>query len=143
VDAEYGRWINDYNISCRMETCGFPNSYSSVARDNPIHVESDLGRARHPTDTRYAYNSDASYMRLRELGARYSIPRSLLFGADRASLSASARNLWYLWRAQETMADGITRIPSPEASDPNSVTGFALFQWPPLTSFELALRVSF
>ncbi|MEX2581631.1 MAG: SusC/RagA family TonB-linked outer membrane protein [Gemmatimonadota bacterium] len=143
LDAEHGRWINDFNVTCRMEYCGFPNSYSSLARDNPIHVESDLQYRRHPTDSRYAFDSDASYVRLRELGARYTIPQSLLFGADRAAISASARNLWYLWRKQTTMADGVTKIPSPEASDPTSTTGFALFQWPPLTSFEMSLRVSF
>jgi TonB-linked SusC/RagA family outer membrane protein len=143
VDAEHGRWINEYDVSCRMETCGFPNSYSSIARVNPIHVESDLYRGRHPGDSRYAYDSDASYVRLRELGVRYNLPSSIRRGADNAALSISARNLWYLWRKQTFMADGVTRIPSPEASDPTSTSGFALFQWPPLTSIEASLRISF
>ncbi len=64
-----------------------------------------------------------------------------LAGAERASLSVSARNLWYLWRKTEDVS-GVP-IPSPEIANPQSEGAFSLFQWPPLTTFEATLRVSF
>ncbi|MGD2047841.1 MAG: hypothetical protein PVH96_16640, partial [Gemmatimonadota bacterium] len=96
-----------------------------------------------PTDRRGAFTYDASYIRLRELGVRYQIPTSLLDFArvDRASLSVSARNLWYLWKKQEDVS-GVP-IPSPEVANPSSEGSFSLFQWPPLSTIEASLRVSF
>lgn len=143
VDAEHGRWLNDFNISCRHDFCGFPNSRASMLRDDPKFVESSLLVFRHPADSRLWADYDASYIRLRELGLRYQLPESLIgrTGADRASLSLSARNLWYLWRKTEDVS-GVP-IPSPEIANPQSEGAFSLFQWPPLTTFEATLRVSF
>lgn len=143
VDAEHGRWINDYNLTCRTTACGFPNTKPSLTLDDPIYVASVLNANQHPADARYRADSDASYIRLREIGLRYALPEAVRFGADRASVTASFRNLWYLWRAQEYLLDGVTRIPTPETSDPTSTTGFSLFQWPALTSFDVGLRFSF
>ncbi len=143
IDAEHGRWMNDYNISCRHVTCGFPNSYNAMVWSaDPVYTQSVIVPG-FPTDTRQQFSHDASYVRLRELGARYTLPQALVsrVGADRAFLSLSARNLWYLWVKQDTL--GGVRVPSPEMGDPQSTTGFALFQWPPLTSFEASLRFSF
>ncbi|MQA90808.1 MAG: TonB-dependent receptor plug domain-containing protein [Gemmatimonas sp.] len=143
VDAEHGRWINDYNTTCRTTACGFPNTRESLTLDDPIYVESVLRAGDHPNDDRYRSDSDASYIRLRELGARYTLPSRFNLGVDRATLTVAARNLWYLWTKQETLLDGYTKIPTPETSDPTSDDGFSLFQWPALTSFELGLRVAF
>jgi TonB-dependent starch-binding outer membrane protein SusC len=143
VNAEHGRWMNDYNISCRHPTCGFPNSYNSMVwTADPLYTQSVIIPG-FPTDTRHSFEHDASFVRLRELGARYTLPQSLVgrVGADRANLSFAARNLWYLWKKQDEL--GGVRIPSPEMGDPQSATGFALFQWPPLTTFEASLRFSF
>ena len=143
VDAEHGRWLNDFNISCRHDYCGFPNSRASMLRDDPVFVESSLLVFRHPADSRRWADYDASYVRLREIGARYQLPSSVtgLAGAERASLSVSARNLWYLWRKTDDVS-GVP-IPSPEIANPQSEGAFSLFQWPPLTTFEATLRVSF
>jgi TonB-dependent SusC/RagA subfamily outer membrane receptor len=143
IDSEHGRWMNDYNISCRHPTCGFPNAYNSMVWNaDPLYMQSVIVPG-FPTDTRHSFDHDASYVRLRELGTRYTIPQSMVgrVGADRAFISASARNLWYLWKGQHEL--GGVPIPSPEMGDPQSQSGFALFQWPPLTSFEVSLRVSF
>ncbi len=144
VDGEHGRWLNDFNISCRHDYCGFPNSRAAMLRDDPLFVQSSTLWNRFPTDSRYAFDYDASYIRLRELGARYQLPESLTarVRADRASISVAARNLWYLWRKTEDVS-GVP-IPSPEIANPQGEnTGFSLFQWPPLTTIEATLRVSF
>jgi TonB-linked SusC/RagA family outer membrane protein len=143
VDAETGRWLNDFDISCRHDYCGFANSRAAMVRDDPLFVTSSVYWYAFPTDRRISFSYDASYVRLRELGVRYAIPSSLLdyIKADRASLVVSARNLWYLWKKQEEVS-GVP-IPSPEIGNPSSEGSFSLFQWPPLTSFEAALRVSF
>ena len=46
---------------------------------------------------------DASFWKLREVGARYNLPESVIGGlpVERASLAVSARNLWTMWVAQE------------------------------------------
>ena len=143
VDAEHGRWLNDFNISCRHDFCGFPNSRASMLRDDPIFVESSLLVFRFPQDARQWADYDASYIRLREIGLRYQLPEALIgvAGADRASFSLAARNLWYLWRKTGRVS-GVP-IPSPEIANPTSEGAFSLFQWPPLTTFEATLRVSF
>lgn len=143
VDAEHGRWLNDFDISCRHDYCGFPNSRASMVRDDPLFVASSVYWYAFPTDRRISFSYDASYVRLRELGLRYTIPESLVsrIRADRASLSVSARNLWYLWKGQEEVS-GVP-IPSPEIANPSSEGSFSLFQWPPLSSFEASLRISF
>ena len=154
VDAEHGRWMWDYNISCRHTLC-VANTRDAVTLDDPIYVASSLQSDTHPADDRYAQKSDASYIKLRELGARYQLPQSLVdrVGVDRASFSVAARDLWYLWTKQQEVPPRDIRqegfqdrpganIPSPELADPN-ISGFALFQWPPLTTVEATLRVSF
>lgn len=155
VDAEHGRWMNDYNISCRHTLC-VSNTRDAVTLDDPIYVASALQSDTHPGDDRYAFDHEASYIKLRELGARYQLPQSLVdrVGVDRASFSVAARDLWYLWVEQEELPPRDIRpeafsdrpganIPSPELSDPNIEQSFALFQWPPLTTLEATLRVSF
>jgi TonB-dependent starch-binding outer membrane protein SusC len=144
VDAEHGRWLNDFNLSCRHDYCGFPNSEKAMLRDDPLFVQSSTLWAVFPTDRRHAFAHDASYIRLREIGARYSLPEALIAraGADRASLSVSARNLWYLWRHTKEL--GGVPIPSPEIGNPQGEgSGFSLFQWPPISTFEASLRVTF
>ena len=143
VDAEHGRWLNDFNISCRHDYCGFANSYAAKTREDPIFVQSSTFWFAFPSDSRMWADYDASYIRLREVGLRYQIPQSLLdvTRVDRASFSISARNLGYLWRKQEDVS-GVP-IPSPEIANPQSEDAFSLFQWPPLTSIEASLRVSF
>jgi TonB-linked SusC/RagA family outer membrane protein len=143
VDAEQGRWLNPFDVTCRHDYCGFPNSRAALLRDDPLFVQSSTLWAVFPTDRRYAFDIDASYIRLREIGARYSLPEAMVarVGADRASLSFAARNLWYLWRKQKEL--GGVPIPSPEIANAESEGAFSLFQWPPLSTVEATLRVTF
>jgi TonB-linked SusC/RagA family outer membrane protein len=143
VDAEHNRILNDFDLSCRHNYCGFPNSYGSMTRQDPLFVQSVVRWFAYPSQDTYQYDSDASYIRLREVGLRYQLPQQLLehVRADRASFSLSARNLWYLWEKSDNQ--GGVPIPSHEITNPSSEGTFSLFQWPPLTTFEASLRVSF
>ena len=98
---------------------------------------------RHPADSRRWQHYDASYIRLREMGLRYQLPESLVgaTGADRVSFSLAARNLWYVWKGQGRVSG--VKVPSPEVAKPGSEGAFSLIQWPPHTSFQATLRVSF
>ena len=73
----------------------------------------------------------------------YELPEELIarVGADQASISVAARNLWYLWRKTKDVS-GVP-IPSPEIANPESEGAFSLFQWPPLSTVEATLRVTF
>jgi hypothetical protein len=143
VDAEHGRWLNPFDVTCRHDYCGFPNSRESMEGDDPLFVASSRYWAVYPTDRRYAFDIDASYIRLREVGARYQLPEAMIarVGAERASFSVAARNLWYLWRKQDEL--GGAKVPSPEIVNPTGEGAFSLFQWPPLSTFEATLRVTF
>ena len=98
---------------------------------------------------------DASFWKLREVGARYNLPESLVgrIGADRASLSVSGRGLWTIWVAQDWLcrppspADGPQPCVGERVTDPemrNSTQGGANFYMtPPISSFSATLRVTF
>jgi hypothetical protein len=89
---------------------------------------------------------DADFWKLREVGLQYEMPESLVAraGATRASFTVAVRDLWTLWRAQETMGRPVTEgfantprrhIPDSEYQD--------LYRLPPLSSVQATLRVSF
>jgi hypothetical protein len=143
IDAEHGRWLNPFDLTCRHDYCGFANSEATMRGDDPLFVASSRFWAVFPTDRRYAFDIDASYIRLREVGMRYSLPESWIApaGASRASFSVAARNLWYLWRKQPDLS-GVP-VPSPEINNPGNEGAFSLFQWPPLSTVEATLRVTF
>jgi TonB-linked SusC/RagA family outer membrane protein len=100
---------------------------------------------------------EGGFLRLREVGASYSLPPSLVsgIGATRASLTAAARNLVMLWtKAQgwDTWRDG--RIAPPggfggrwswdaELRSSGNVQVEQQTVMPPFASFSLTMRVSF
>jgi hypothetical protein len=93
---------------------------------------------------------EGDFWKLRELGLRYAVPESLaqMIGAERASLSVSAREVAILWQKQETLGidrGGNTGNPRPHALDPeigrNSGQGHRTT--PPTTHLHLTLNVTF
>ena len=87
---------------------------------------------------------DADFWKLRELGLQYEVPESLVArtGASRASFTVAVRDLWTLWRKQDTIADPDgdgpllgRHIPDSEYQD--------LYRLPPLANVSATLRVSF
>ena len=145
VDAEQGRILNDFDITCRDDYCGFPNSYNSLTQSDPVFVASSKYWYLYPADARQYGDYNAGYVRLREIGLRYTLPESMSsrIGAGSMSLAFSAHNLWYLWRKQKDVA-GVP-IPSPEIANPSGggEGSFSLFQWPPISTIQATLRVTF
>jgi hypothetical protein len=85
---------------------------------------------------------DASYWKLREVGARFTIPQSFAarIGADRASLSISAREVETLWTADQDVAGLVIADPETNRPTPGQANYRAM---PPSSSINVNLRVSF
>ncbi|MBI4520123.1 MAG: hypothetical protein HY701_04760, partial [Gemmatimonadetes bacterium] len=120
----------------------YNNSAVSRAQDDAIWVAS---KAMNGTGTQWVtnlYNGD--FWKLRELGARYTLPQALVqrIGGERASLSFSARNLWTIWVAQkEIYGEPIT---DPEFGNPANFSGAGNFRGqPPTVNMNVTLRVTF
>jgi hypothetical protein len=86
---------------------------------------------------------DADFWKLREVGARLTLPASVTraVGAERASLSMSARNLWTIWQAQPDIY-GVP-VTDPEYGSPSLDGDSNFYETPPLTNVSLTLRVTF
>ncbi|HET9384923.1 MAG TPA: hypothetical protein VFO67_07230, partial [Gemmatimonadales bacterium] len=139
AEGQYGRvgvdsghlWGHNYN-----------NSAASIAEDDPWWVAYDIA-----VGTGCAWDKclfDQDFWKIRELGARYNLPQSLIgvTGASRASLAFSARNILTIWQAQKRIQNH--PITDPENGNPNNLAGAGNF-WaqPPMTSLNLTLRVTF
>jgi hypothetical protein len=86
---------------------------------------------------------DADFWKLREVGARFTVPDFLTrrVGAERASLSFAARNLWTIWKAQSEIY-GVP-ITDPEFGSPSLDGDNNPYESPPLTNVSVTLRVTF
>jgi hypothetical protein len=86
---------------------------------------------------------DADFWKLREAGVRLTLPDYAVraVGAERASVSLSARNLWTIWQAQSHIY-GVP-ITDPEFGSPSLDGDNNLYESPPLTNVSVTLRVTF
>ena len=142
ADGAYGKigldgtqeWGHRYN-----------NSFDSRCECDPTWVAGD----RYGSMSTWG-NFDADFWKLREVGVRYNLPESLTrrFGAERAAVSLSGRELAVLWRAQSEI--GLVRssnpglnIIDPEIGDINSGNNANHRIFPPLTSLLFGLEVTF
>jgi TonB-dependent starch-binding outer membrane protein SusC len=133
AEGKYGRmgyagveqWAHEYNTT-RV----------SILEDDPVWVLGDR-----LADMRSKAVYDADFWKLREVGARYNLPQSIVgrTGAERASVAVSGRNLQTLWRAQPQING--REIADPEFEGPSGFGNY--YQQPPLSSFTATLRVSF
>jgi hypothetical protein len=97
----------------------------------------------------------ASFLRLREVSATYSVQPSIIrrFGASSASLSVAGRNLRMLWTQQDgwgTSRDGLIKIPiadqhvwDPEIRAVGQLSNGFQTILPPTASFTTTLRLTF
>ena len=134
ADGAYGKWN-----SCGTCEYGhrYDNSLVSRTEDDPFFIAGD----RYGTRQVWSF-FDASFWKLREIGARYNLPESLVsrLGADRASLSLSGRELGVIW-ARQPQVFGV-EMNDPEMS--NTVPGGANYRLTPaLTRLHAELRVTF
>jgi TonB-linked SusC/RagA family outer membrane protein len=115
----------------------YNNYYQSRCECDPFWVAGD----RYGTGQVWGYHN-ASFWKLRELGARYQLPGSLLgrIGAERGSMSVTWREIANLWVAQQD--NWGARIGDPEESRVNE--GSANYRtMPPLSRISGELRLNF
>jgi hypothetical protein len=108
-------------------------------QDDPVWAAS---RVYNGTGTQWTTSLyDGAFWKLREVGARYNIPQSLVgpIGASRASLALSARNLWIIWAAQKEIYG--LNVTDPEFGNPDG--GSNVRAQPPTVNWNLTLRVTF
>jgi hypothetical protein len=135
AEGQYGRWgeAND-------KEWGHIRNNSRVARleDDPVWVYGDgVG-----DDTKRELY-DADFWKLREVGVQYTVPGSWAgrIGADRASVSFSARNVWTIWQAQSEIYGLV--ITDPEYGTPSLSGDGNFWEAPPISSVSVTLRATF
>jgi hypothetical protein len=135
AEGQYGRLRNSND---REYSHVYANSLVSRLQNDPEWV---FGFAVGDDTKRSLY--DADFWKLREIGARLSIPESVTraVGAQRASLSFSARNLLTIWQAQKRIY-GVP-ITDPEYGSPSLDGDSNYYETPPLTNVSITLRVTF
>jgi hypothetical protein len=139
AEGQYGRtstdnghqWGHIYN-----------NSLVSRLENDPVWLVQD----RVLLTGQFGWHStfyDADFWKLREVGARYTIPQSLVerTGAERASIAFSARNFWTIWVAQKDIYGH--PVTDPEYGTPTLGGDGNYWEVPALTSLSLTLRVTF
>jgi hypothetical protein len=99
-------------------------------------------------DERYQGRVQADFWKARELGLRYNLPQNLVqrMGADRASLSVSARNLFVLWNGSETdFGGGVIADPESRGAASGGTGGTLTntYAVPGIANISASMRVTF
>lgn len=142
AQGEHGRQGQTTNVWCRFAGC-FNNARVANLRDDPIYVESEVFRLVHPNDRTLVSLYDASFWKLRQVGARYQLPANLAqrMRVDRAAISASGNNLWTIWVAEKYILEDVP-IPDPELQSVSGL-GSDLGAMPGTASFTVRLDLTF
>jgi TonB-linked SusC/RagA family outer membrane protein len=141
IQGQYGRWIASVDAQFACGT--YRSCYEAVVRTDPLFLAGN--NAGPIADDRYQGRFPADFWKVRQLGARYNLPESILarIGADRAAFSVSVNNMWVLWQKTKTDLSG-NNIYDPDYSnngnDPNAT---ALWEMPGIASITAGLRVTF
>jgi TonB-linked SusC/RagA family outer membrane protein len=138
AEGQYGRtgadnahnWNHIYN-----------GTQVSRVEDDPIWVATDRANGNGCDWEKCLY--DADFWKLREVGARYTLPQAWVqrTGAERASLAFSARNLWTIWQAQKEVNGA--PVTDPEYGNISANGSANFWEQPALTSLNVTLRVTF
>jgi hypothetical protein len=141
VQGQYGRWTA--NVDAQFACGTYRSCYEAVVRTDPLFLAGN--NAGPIADDRYQGRFPAEFWKVRQLGARYNLPESLLarVGADRASLSVSANNMWVLWQKTKTDLSGNPIYDPDYANNGNDPNATALWEMPGIASLTAALRVTF
>jgi len=140
AEGRYGGWIasTDANYACRY----YRNCLKSLERNDPLFL---AGTTSSWYDDRYNGRFPADFWRMRQVGMRYTLPASVTdkLGADRASLSVSANNIWTIWQKVTTDLSG-NNIYDPEYSvNSSNPSATALWEMPGMASLNASMRVTF
>jgi hypothetical protein len=120
VDGQFGSIGTDE----RDAGIRYANSYMVRCDCDPLWVAE-----YQYSDKRSQGGADRSFMKFREIGARYSVPVSVAerIGASRAALTLSGRELGVLWRKEPDLW-GAAMLDDPEKTDSYRATP-ALTRW--------------
>jgi len=117
-------------------------SQVAIAQDDPVWVAAHRLNGTNSGWEKTYFNAD--FWKLREIGASFTLPESLISGtpAERASIAISARNTWTIWQAQKEIYG--LRITDPELGNSSSLSGSGSFwEMPPAASVHATLRMTF
>jgi TonB-linked SusC/RagA family outer membrane protein len=138
VDGRGGNYQHLDGIAARHTS--WSNSLAAQEQDDPIFMAyTQVDRARLAV-------YDAGFARLRELGVRYTVPRTVTqrFGSEGVSINFAARNLPYLWRAEKHTPIGHELVPSPEVViSSGDFLGESHSSQPPSTLATVTVRATF
>ncbi|MGE0158651.1 MAG: SusC/RagA family TonB-linked outer membrane protein [Gemmatimonadales bacterium] len=141
IQGQYGRWVasTDAQFACGT----YRSCYAAVIRTDPLFLAGN--NAGPIADDRYQGRFPADFWKVRQLGVRYTLPENLIgrIGADRASLSVSANNMWVLWQKTKTDLGGNPIYDPDYSNNGNDPNATALWEMPGIASITAALRVSF
>jgi TonB-linked SusC/RagA family outer membrane protein len=141
IQGQYGRWIasTDAQFACGT----YRSCYAAVARTDPLFLAGN--NAGPYADDRYQGRFPADFWKVRQLGLRYNLPENLTarIGADRASFSVSANNMWVLWQKTKTDLGGNPIYDPDYSNNGNDPNATALWEMPGIASLTAALRVTF
>ncbi len=141
ADGQYGRWIAsvDANYACRY----YRSCRNSVTRNDPFFLAATSGAGA--LDDRYNGRFQADFWKLRQIGARYTLPAGLVgaMGAERASFSVAANNLLMIWQKNKRDLSG-NKLYDPEyARNSSTPSQTGLWELPSMASLSATLRVTF
>ena len=141
AEGQYGRWLA--NIEAQYGCGFFRNCRKAVERTDPIWLAGRLFGAY--ADDRYQGRYPASFWRVRQLGLRYSLPSSITsrIGADRASFSLSANNVFTLWQKVDTDLADAPIYDAEYAANGDQPSAIQLWETPPIASLSAVMRISF
>jgi hypothetical protein len=142
VEGQYGRWLADLGSDFRSNALiDTNNNAQGWLRTDATY----LGARVIADDERWTGRYSADFWKLREIGARYQLPQSVVssLGVDRASISFAASNIFTIWRRTWRDRSGV-RISSVEnvsafSAEPN----FAVNELPAIAAYSFTLRVRF
>lgn len=141
AEGQYGKWVAsvDAQYACSI----YRSCLKAVERTDAMFLAGNL--AGPYADDRYQGRYKGDFWKLRQLGARYSLPRDMAarVGADRISLSVAANNVFRLWQRGDVDRAG-NPIYDPEyAINGNDPQATALWEMPSIGSINATLRVTF
>jgi TonB-dependent SusC/RagA subfamily outer membrane receptor len=136
MDGGWGMWRTDGGVGSGDQ---YNNTYYSRTENDPKYV---AGNRCGTCYTGQVNQFDADYIKLREIGANYTLPESLAsrVGAQRASLAFSMREVATLWAAQDEI--WYATVSDPELGGARTDDTLNR-QIPGFSSASLTLRVSF
>jgi len=140
AEGVYGRWIAsvDAEYACR---------FYATCRQNVVKTDAKFlaGINTFTYDDRYRGRYPADFWKLRQVGFRYNLPQSIVgrSGADRASLSVTANNLWVFWQKTKTDLGGAPIYDPEYTINGNSPQQTALWEMPGIASLNASIRITF